>query len=53
MASAEVKERLRREVDATLERGIFGSPFIIVDGEPFWGYDRLADIREWLERGGW
>jgi len=53
MNSPETKDRLRAEVDATLERGIFGSPFIIVDGEPFWGYDRLGDIREWLERGGW
>ena len=53
MGSPEVKDRLRAEVDATLERGIFGSPFIFVDGEPFWGYDRLGDIREWLERGGW
>lgn len=53
MSSPEVKERLRKEVDATLEEGIFGSPFIIVDGEPFWGYDRLPDVAEWMRRGGW
>lgn len=32
-----VKERLRREVDAAIERGGFGSPYIVIDGEPFWG----------------
>ena len=38
---------------AAIERGIFGSPFIIVDGEPFWGNDRLDDVRDWLKTGGW
>jgi 2-hydroxychromene-2-carboxylate isomerase len=46
-------ERLRAEVDAGLARGVFGSPFIFVDGEPFWGSDRLPMIEEWLKRGGW
>lgn len=48
-----VKERLKREVDAAVERGVFGSPYFIVDGEPFWGHDRLAEIETWLETGGW
>ncbi len=33
--------------------GVWGSPFILVDGEPFWGEDRLDQIDLWLERGGW
>jgi 2-hydroxychromene-2-carboxylate isomerase len=49
----EVKDRLRREIDRAIERGVFGSPFIIVDDEPFWGADRLDQIESWLERGGW
>lgn len=49
----EVKARLRREVDAAIQAGVFGSPFIIVDGEPFWGQDRLDHVEEWLETGGW
>jgi 2-hydroxychromene-2-carboxylate isomerase len=53
MNSPEVKERLRQEVEASLKKGVFGSPFFIVDGEPFWGHDRLRDVGEWLERGGW
>ena len=48
-----VKERLRREVDAAMERGVFGSPVYIVDGEMFWGTDRLDQLEKWLETGGW
>lgn len=48
-----IKERLRRETDAAIERGVFGSPFFLVDGEPFWGHDRLWEIEEWLRTGGW
>ena len=33
---AAVKERLKSEVDAAIERGVFGSPYIIVAGETFW-----------------
>ncbi len=48
-----IKDLLRREVEAAAGKGVFGSPTIIVDGEPFWGFDRLDDIALWLEMGGW
>ena len=48
----EMKARLREECDAAIKKGVFGSPFIIVDGEPFWGADRLAHVEKWLETGG-
>jgi 2-hydroxychromene-2-carboxylate isomerase len=48
-----VKDRLRAEVDKGLARGVFGSPYIIVDGEPFWGSDRLDQVERWLATGGW
>lgn len=48
-----VKDRLRAEVDAAIARGVFGSPYIIVDGEPFWGSDRLDQVDKWLQTGGW
>jgi len=48
-----VKARLKAEVAAAVERCIFGSPYIIVDGEPFWGHDKLEDVDRWLETGGW
>jgi 2-hydroxychromene-2-carboxylate isomerase len=47
-----VKDRLRAEVDKGLAKGVFGSPYIIVDGEPFWGSDRLEQVDRWLA-GGW
>ena len=48
----EIKEELRRDVDAAIAAGVFGSPFIIVDGEPFWGLDRFDQIERWLANGG-
>ncbi len=48
----EMKERARSETEAAIARGVFGSPFIIVDGEPFWGSDRLDQVEKWLETGG-
>jgi 2-hydroxychromene-2-carboxylate isomerase len=48
-----VKGRLKQEVEAAIERGVFGSPFFFVDGEPFWGHDKLEELEHWLETGGW
>ena len=48
-----VKAKLKAETDRSLERGAFGSPFIFVDGEPFWGADRLDQVERWLATGGW
>jgi 2-hydroxychromene-2-carboxylate isomerase len=49
----EVKNRTRAENDGAIARGVFGSPYVIVDGEPFWGADRLPQVEKWLETGGW
>ena len=48
-----IKDRTRIEVDKAIARGAFGSPFIVVDGESFWGSDRLDQIDKWLATGGW
>ena len=53
LSSQPVKDRLKSEVDAAMERGVFGSPFIVVDDEPFWGADRLGQVEKWLMTGGW
>jgi len=50
---AAVKQRLRDEVSAAISKGVFGSPLFVVDGEPFWGHDRLDQVDLWLQRGGW
>lgn len=52
-ASDEAATLLRNAVGASIQAGIFGSPTIVVDGEPFWGADRLQEVDEWLGCGGW
>lgn len=42
------KDRLKRENDAAIAAGVFGAPFFLIDGEPFWGNDRRAQIEQWL-----
>lgn len=48
-----IKEALKLENEKAIAAGVFGSPFIIVDGEPFWGTDRLEQVERWLSTGGW
>lgn len=45
------KVRLKAENDAAIAAGVFGAPYFIVDGEPFWGNDRQAQIERWLSTG--
>ncbi len=52
IADPAIKERLKNEVNAALAKGVFGSPYIIVDNEPFWGNDRLDQVDAWLTTGG-
>lgn len=53
MADAAVKRRLRDHVDAALGKGVFGCPTFVVDGEMFWGADRVDQVDRWLSTGGW
>lgn len=46
-----IKEALKTEVAASIARGVFGSPFVIVDGEAFWGYDRFDQLELFLKNG--
>jgi 2-hydroxychromene-2-carboxylate isomerase len=51
-AEAKVTEAAYRAATAEARRiGIFGSPTFVVDGELFWGDDRLEDAIAWRERG--
>jgi len=52
LQSPEIKARLKDECDQALAAGVFGSPHVIIDGEPFFGADRLPQIERWLETGG-
>jgi 2-hydroxychromene-2-carboxylate isomerase len=53
IADPVMKEKLKVETESAIARGVFGSPYIIVDGEPFWGFDRLDHVDRWLQNGGW
>jgi 2-hydroxychromene-2-carboxylate isomerase len=48
---AEWKLKLKIENGAAIAAGVFGAPFFMIDGEPFWGNDRRAQIERWLEKG--
>ncbi|WP_071675523.1 2-hydroxychromene-2-carboxylate isomerase [Nioella nitratireducens] len=41
--SAAIERAFEKETSAARERGIFGAPSFVVDGELFWGDDRLND----------
>lgn len=45
-----IKDALRRENERAIAAGVFGSPFTVVDNEPFWGVDQ---VDRWLATGGW
>jgi len=47
------KEDLRLRTAEAIRLGVIGSPFVIVDGEGFWGSDRLWMVKKWLQTGGW
>jgi 2-hydroxychromene-2-carboxylate isomerase len=46
-----VKDKLKALVDESIARGVFGAPTIFVDGEMFWGHDRLPQVERWLATG--
>ncbi|RZI41978.1 2-hydroxychromene-2-carboxylate isomerase [Herbaspirillum sp. HC18] len=45
-----VKEKLRAETEAAVERGIFGAPTMFVGDEMYFGQDRLDFVKEALLR---
>jgi 2-hydroxychromene-2-carboxylate isomerase len=46
-----IKEQLKAEVEQAMARGVFGSPHIVVDDEPFWGFDRFDQLEAFLKNG--
>ena len=45
------KARLKQANDEAIAAGVFGAPFVIADGEPFWGNDRKPQIERVLASG--
>jgi 2-hydroxychromene-2-carboxylate isomerase len=48
--SATTKELLRQQTQAAIASGIFGAPSFVVDGELFWGHDRMHEAIAWCRR---
>jgi len=48
--SAEHKPRLRAQTERAEHLGLFGAPSFLVDGELFWGNDRLDEALAWARR---
>ena len=46
----ETGEAYSCQTKSAQSKGIFGSPSFIVDGELFWGDDRLEDAVRWVLR---
>ncbi len=53
LQSDAIKAVAKARSEEAITKGVFGSPFFIVDGEPFWGWDRLPMLEDRLSRGGW
>jgi 2-hydroxychromene-2-carboxylate isomerase len=45
------KDRLKQVNREALDAGMFGAPYIVIDGEPFWGNDRKPQVERWLAQG--
>jgi 2-hydroxychromene-2-carboxylate isomerase len=44
-----MKDQLRRNTDAAIERGVFGIPTFVIDKELFWGDDVTGMMLDYLE----
>ena len=49
----EVKAQLKAHTDAAIKQGLFGVPTMVVDGKPFWGFDALPMLRDYLRGDAW
>jgi len=50
--SPDVEAAYLNQTESAKRAGIFGSPSFIVDGELFWGDDRLEDALTWASKEG-
>lgn len=49
--SGELADALAEQTRIARDLGVFGSPSFVVDGEVFWGDDRLDDAASWSRHG--
>jgi 2-hydroxychromene-2-carboxylate isomerase len=41
LSDPQIKDRLRQNTEEAVQRGVFGVPSLVVDGEVFWGADAI------------
>jgi 2-hydroxychromene-2-carboxylate isomerase len=46
-----IKEQMKNAVQESIDAGMFGAPYFVVDGEAFWGQDRMEQLRRWVVEG--
>jgi 2-hydroxychromene-2-carboxylate isomerase len=51
IATAEVKDELRKNTDAAIARGVFGVPTLAIGSELFWGADATAMAADYVAAG--
>ena len=49
LEKSEIKNILRKNTEAAVQRGVFGVPTFEVDGELFWGADSIEFLKDFLE----
>jgi len=48
IADPHIKAEFKLTSEQALQRGVFDVPFVLAGDEPFWGYDRLPQLEQWL-----
>jgi 2-hydroxychromene-2-carboxylate isomerase len=48
-AQPSIKQQLRADTEAAIARGVFGVPTFMVDGELFWGSDRVTSLLAYMQ----
>jgi 2-hydroxychromene-2-carboxylate isomerase len=51
IASAEIKDALRRNTDEAISRGVFGVPTLAIGDDIFWGADATAMAADYVAAG--
>jgi 2-hydroxychromene-2-carboxylate isomerase len=47
------KGALKQAVDAAIQKGVFGVPYFVADGQPIWGVDRMWMLEHWARHHSW
>ena len=52
LSDAPIKDQLRQNTEEATQRGVFGVPSFVADGEVFWGADSIAFLNAFLRDPG-